>query len=101
VVTKPAAVGADLLTLDDVSEHNSQSFDSDGAGGGTAAKADTVPSPTAAGAYATSPSYKGHTAAVAPAPALDPKSVDAGLYTIIRDMVTAIEVAVWDAAMRH
>jgi hypothetical protein len=84
VVTKPAAVGADLLTLDDVSEHNSQSFDSDGAGGGTAAKADTVPS-----------------AAVAPAPALDPKSVDAGLYTIIRDMVTAIEVAVWDAAMRH
>lgn len=82
----------DLLTLDDVSE-GEQSEGSE-------------KSKPSAGAFATGSLHAGAGTGVgagraAVGESVTAKSVDPGLRTIISDMVAAIEVAVWDAAMRH
>lgn len=91
VVSKPAAMAGDLMTLDDVSEHSQSDSDSNGAGAAAEGVASDALSPIAAGASAVSQGQNTDFS----------KVVDPGLYTIIREMVAAIEVAVWDAAMHH
>ena len=90
----------DLLTVDDVSEHDrSQSFFDDGGD-----KVGELPKPLGVGLASVSAVPSSTHAPSHDAPSLSVSSpqfkvVDAGLRSIIGDMVRAIEVAVWDAAM--
>lgn len=93
--------GMDILTVDDVSEHEpSQSFLDDGDKLGELPRVDGAAVPRGAGATNATKSA-GATNEAPPMVSAQFKMVDAGLKSIITDMVKAIEVAVWDAAMER
>jgi hypothetical protein len=94
--------GMDILTVDDVSEHEpSQSFFEDGDKLGELLRVDGGALPRGAGVTTSIAKAAGATVEAPPVMSAQFKMVDAGLKSIITDMVKAIEVAVWDAAMER
>jgi hypothetical protein len=95
--------GMDIMTLDDVSEHEhepSQSFLDDGDRLGELPRVDAAATQRGAGASSAA-KPAGAASEAPPVVSAQFKMVDAGLRSIIGDMVRAIEVAVWDAAMER